>query len=444
MSDPSEMVLPEVALISPCGWGNLGDAAIVDSVICATRRRLPDRALAAFTLNPVDTAWRHRVPSFTCAGFWLPHYSVGEQTFAAPTATEPQLTADGEPPPPRSTLRQMVGRVPGMRRLALGGRSIVGDLRYRKWISAHTKRLRWVVIAGGGQLDDFWGGAFGHPYVLWRWARWARALESRYLVLSVGTGTLKTPTARYFVRQALVAADYRSFRDEGSRVLLDDPRVSRDPVVPDLAYGLPMEELSSAPKRGDRSIVAMSPIAYCDPRVWPVVDAGKYRSYVERLAALGAQILEAGHDLLLYATDRPDMVSVEDLRDELARRVPGDSMARVHIPVIKTHQDLFAELCGVRAVVASRLHGVLLAHLLGLPVAALSYERKVTTLMDSMGHKDYCLPIDTFDPPAAWQSLSELLARRGDLSEGIGKSVASFRRQVDEQYDSVLFESEST
>ena len=31
-----------------------------------------------------------------------------------------------------------------------------------------------LVVAGGGQLDEEWGGSWGHPYALMKWAVLAR------------------------------------------------------------------------------------------------------------------------------------------------------------------------------------------------------------------------------------------------------------------------------
>src|SRR6185295_7608476 len=59
--------------------------------------------------------------------------------------------------------------------------------------------------AGGGQLDDVWGGFLGHPYVLRRWSRIARQVGASFYVASVGTGTLSA-ASRLVVKQALAAA----------------------------------------------------------------------------------------------------------------------------------------------------------------------------------------------------------------------------------------------
>jgi hypothetical protein len=122
-------------------------------------------------------------------------------------------------------------------------------LRHRREVAARLTGFDHVVVSGGGQLDEFWGGAFGHPYTLYRFAGAARRAGARLDILSVGTGTLATRLGRRFVRRALEAASYRSFRDARSRELAGPAGAAAgDPIVPDLAYGLPVAWLEPAPR----------------------------------------------------------------------------------------------------------------------------------------------------------------------------------------------------
>jgi polysaccharide pyruvyl transferase WcaK-like protein len=218
-----------------------------------------------------------------------------------------------------------------------------------------------------------------------------------------------------------------------------DRLVDQDPVVPDLAYGFPVElyfRREALP--ADRPVVGLSPIAHCDPRVGPVRDESRYRSYLERLATVAAGLLESDHDLVLYGTDGSDIPAADDLRREIARRVRPELLSRVTTPKVTTVRELFEALARVDIVLASRLHGVLLPHLASIPVAALSYERKVATLMAAMDCKKYCDDIDTFRASTVLDGLRDLLAQRAPLSKQIEGLVNANRRQVDAQYDLVF------
>jgi polysaccharide pyruvyl transferase WcaK-like protein len=156
------------------------------------------------------------------------------------------------------------------------------------------------------------------------------------------------------------------------------------------------------------------------------------------LASLGAHLLETGYDLVLYATTRSDHDAVLDVRSEIAARVKMELLQRITSPPVRTVEDLRNALSPVDVAVASRLHGTLLPHVWGIPVVALSYERKVATLMTAMNCAAYCIDIDAFDPMVAAAKVQELLAARADLSRAITGMVAALRRQVEAQYDLVF------
>jgi polysaccharide pyruvyl transferase WcaK-like protein len=441
----------DVAVISPCGWGNLGDAAIVDSVVRAVRARQPRAKIVALTLNPSDTAARHGVNAFTCTGFSRPYYGVNEGEPFADLASGRLVDPVGHledhgggaatngAAHPLRWVRRAAERAPGMREAFTAASIVRSDVRHRRLLHGVTSRLQLAIVAGGGQLDQFWGGPFGHPYVLWRWAQRARSVGARYVVLSVGTGVLGSPVARMFVREALRMAEYRSFRDEGSRKMLADPRVSGDPVVPDLAYGLANGPARRpAPPRRERRLVGISPIAYRDPRVWPENEGNLYQVYIDKLTELAAHVLRDGHDIMLFATDGPDERCIEDMMVRLQRLVGSDLLARIQRPPMATHDQLFDAVSAADVVIVSRLHGALLTHLVRVPVLALSYERKVRTLMQNTAHERYCLNIEEFDVAFARERLGEMLARRAELSGEVDRLVTAFGHAVDAQYDRVV------
>lgn len=430
-----------VAILSPCGWGNLGDAAIVDSVVEAVRRRRPDWPIAALTLNPSDTARRHGVPALTCSGlsgenygiaFWKPKVLPG-QASPPPAATAP-VDEVAEPQRLTATIKRALG--PTARPL-LSVKHGFEEARHRTWVTKELGRPAIVVVAGGGQLDEFWGGPLGHPYVLWRWAQFAHRANSQYVVLSVGTGSLPSRAGRWFVHQALAGATYRSFRDRGSKEILADRLVEHDPVVPDLAFGL---EPSTAQRSLQRSElrVGISPMCYCKPGAWPIEDEARYTSYLERLAQLSARLLQSGTRLTLFTTTRSDRDARDDLLRILGPLVPEALLGEVSAPETDEQGALYEVLREMDLVVASRLHGALLSHVHGLPVFALSYERKVVALMRDAGHAKYCTEIDSFDPLEVERQVSEMFLQRSELVGQVKTVVAGYRARVQAQYDEVF------
>ncbi len=95
-------------------------------------------------------------------------------------------------------------------------------------------------------------------------------------------------------------------------------------------------------------------------------------------------------------------------------------------------------LAGCEVVVAARLHGVLLGHVAGCPVIAVSHERKVRTLMEEMGHGRFCFEMDEFSGEAAWERLLEIRARRPELASDVRRRAGGYRHRVDAQYDQLF------
>ena len=71
-------------------------------------------------------------------------------------------------------------------------------------------------------------------------------ISARKAARSVGAGPIKSVAGRALVKATLSLADARSYRDDASRDYLRGIgfQVKRDPVYPDLVFGLPEAMLS--------------------------------------------------------------------------------------------------------------------------------------------------------------------------------------------------------
>ena len=102
-------------------------------------------------------------------------------------------------------------------------------------------------------------------------------------------------------------------------------------------------------------------------------------------------------------------------------------------------QSRFSEHASViDVVVASRLHSVILAHLVGTPVIALSFERKVAAHMHMMEETEHCLDIERFLPSEIHSAFSSLREKEESINTRLVKKVMLFRTQLERQYDATL------
>ena len=397
-----------IGLLSPCGWGNLGDACIQDAAIGALRRRITEVRLVGFTLNPKDTTERHGIPAYPISGYSNTGYRIAGW----------QPSALGKLP--------VVGR---FFRTLLG---VLAELRHLPLVWHWAGELDLLLVSGGGQLDEFWGGPWGHPYALWKWTLICRLRGTPVAFLSVGLGVVQSGAGRAFTRAALTRAFFHSYRDSRTRDwvrALGVPGEHR--VVPDLAYGYPA--VPAAPPGGPTLTVGVSPIAYQDPRVWPIESGETYDAYVARMAEFCGRLLRAGHRILFFATAGADRRTIADVKARL-----GAAGASVLEPAITSVSEALRELAGTDCVVASRLHSVVLAHLAGRPALALSYDWKVARLMDDAGQSDVCLELERASVDDISGAFARLTADLPGRRAALARTLESWRPALDRQYDEVL------
>ncbi|HET9251419.1 MAG TPA: polysaccharide pyruvyl transferase family protein [Candidatus Eisenbacteria bacterium] len=427
-----------IGVLGHVGNGNLGDEALIASVLQGVRDRIPDAEILAFTIRPEDTRARHGIPAVPLVpGIGAPPEPALRARVSAP------VTADPRPSP----LRRVLGSVPGALPLVRGLRGAPGALRAAAREAAFwPERLRalrgldLLVVAGSNQISDNYGGPWAFPYTLAAWTAAARLTGVPVAYLSVGAGPIRSPLSRRLLRAALGWAAYRSYRDVGSRewvagIGLAGPHR----IVPDLVHGLAFDVPAESHGAGDagRTIV-VNPFPYRDPRFTPGGDRDAYERYVEILAGLAAHVLARGDRVRFVPTQlRQDPLVIEDILEALARRGAPLPARDALAPSVTTFEDLVRALAAADLVIATRFHGVVLAQMLGKPVLGIAYRRSTTDLLQDVGQEDYAIE-------GASLTLEGLLERLGSLESDAGaadrihRRVLELRRAVGLQYDEVL------
>jgi polysaccharide pyruvyl transferase WcaK-like protein len=443
--------LTRIGLLTPYDGSNLGDGTIQTAVIHHLRRRDPRIELLGLTLDPEDTQQRHEIPAFGITGLSVPSYSEGLLLGAGPVARTPAATtppaADtGEPESREGGLRQALKSIPllgpmlrALLRTVRSARRWVPELRHLRASLRTVRDLDLLLISGGGQLDEEFGGPWGHPYVLFRWTTLARLTGTPVAFASVGVGYMNRRLSRFFIRAALKGAKYRSFRDPGSLERVAAWGFTRhDPCAPDLAFGAPVPVPAPGREPKDGMVVGVSPMIYGHAKHWPTARQQVYEGYARRLAEFAAGLLEDGHTLLLFQSSGADRVALGDLRASLIARFGPSITSRLREPEVRSVEQFFREVAAADLVIASRLHGVLMSHLLGKPVVAISFDRKVDAHMETMGLSDYRLDIARFESAELRERFASLVAHRREISAQVVERVARFRAELDRQFDTLL------
>jgi polysaccharide pyruvyl transferase WcaK-like protein/peptidoglycan/LPS O-acetylase OafA/YrhL len=435
-----------ILLLTPYTGGNLGDAAIQDAMIHHLRKRLPEPRIRLVTLSPRATSRLHGLPSFPIASSVFDDQSPPPES-GIPAHPGHRKAAANDPKPlqqsPRHTsrlYRAIASGWRGIRRFLSPLRRAQREVRHLFQMRRLLKETDLLVVSGGGQIDDYWGGAFGHPYALFKWATLARISNIPVVFMSVGVCSLGSRWSRLFAHRALRLAAYRSYRDRGSKELLQDANFTHaDPEYPDLAFSHPCAQQHPFLSRNtdrEKLVIGVSPIAYLSPHGWPKSDAMVYERYLQMLGEFAGKALEAGHTVVLFTSAQMDQSAVEDLLATLLKNPGSESWTGRLRQLNQTCLDQqLKEIREMDFVVASRLHGIILSHLLGKPVLAISYDRKVRAHMEAMGQERFCLNLHDCASPQIWSDFEALGLESAAITGDIRSKTKEYGKKLDQQYD---------
>ncbi len=200
-------------------------------------------------------------------------------------------------------------------------------------------------------------------------------------VLAQGVGPLRGTDARTITADVFNRAEACSVRDAESAALLRRIGVTRPlTVAPDPAWcfglGEPVAPEKHFPALAGRRIIAMV------VRDWPF-DRSWEAPFV---AAVGAALVPGWALLWLDFTRVPDAGATRPQHGEIAHRLIPQLPGFTHVVWEGMRVEEAARLiAGSDALLAMRLHGVLLGHLAGVPTVALEYDDKVRALGDNLG-----------------------------------------------------------
>lgn len=423
-----------IALLTPYSGNNLGDAAIVDTAISHLRARIPGVCFSGISLNSENFIERHGDLAFPLCGNSRPFYGMagGE---AIREAALGGITSGGQ-----GWVRRLIGKSSHRFPTLVKNAKAIRQLLRRVWAELlHSVRgyrfLRTrdlLIIAGGGQLDEEWGGPWGHPFALFKWSALARIARVPCAIVSVGAGEVNSVTSRVFLSLALRAGRYRSYRDQNTKRIATRllERAAGDSVVPDLAFCLPCSELPD-PKgirsiAGGRTIYAVSPIAFAKPASWPHADRNLYERYLCQMGRLITQLLERDAFVVMVWSAVSDKNVISAILEHVDSHTKSRLERQLHIPAIDSWRDLVAVLLEVDFLVASRLHSAILGFVARRPTVAISFDPKVDWLMADLGQTDCLLQIRDF----VAEDVIDVLGRLEFHKESVRAEISSYGQRI--------------
>jgi polysaccharide pyruvyl transferase WcaK-like protein len=424
----------KIGLLQHAGGGNLGDDASIDAVMDNIRTRCPDAEIFAFTMNPADSERRHGIPSYAIRQqIWADYSGLVNNRVYCKEKTKAKLR--------NGSIFQLLRTInAAVIKLTRPIRTLTKEVLFLARSFRIIRSFDLLVVSGGGQLLDSWGGPWCFPYTLFKWIVLAKLSRVKCYFINVGAGPIKHPLSKYFVTRTLHLADYTSFRDAKSRAIAREVGVTVDAdVFPDCVYSLNVPPFNtSRSETREKPLVGISPMAYCDPRRYWIQDLRVYEDFIRKLT-LFASWLSHYHRLILFSTDILfDSQTLEDLDVALKNETDmNDTRLFAHEPILTT-EALLSRLSSMDYIVTCRFHGVVFAHLMNIPVIAISHHHKVATLMTDLGLSEYCLDINTFDPELLATTFTRMVTDKEAIKARMAEKVALYKKALSSQFDKLF------
>lgn len=429
-----DAMIRKIGLLNHMGFGNLGDDATQVAVIKNIKSRWPSAEIILFSMNPADTSSRHGVPAYPIRTEFC---NRSERHVNEGLAVKAKV---------KNFLRKYQVLFQCLRAIKTTivrkPRIVFNEVLFLCKSFRIVLSLDLFIVSGGGQLLDSWGGPWKFPYTVFKWTLLAKLSRIQCYFLNVGAGPLVNPLAQWFVRSALALGDYVSFRDGDSRELVQGIGFAgTSQVVADCVYVL---DPSPPPARGvtalqENPVVGLSPMAYCDPRVYWQKDQAVYDRVIRNVSSFGEWLVRNHYRLSLFSTDIWfDLQTIEDVKALLAGATDGMQAHLVRQEQIAGVNELLSQMHSMDYIVTCRFHGVVFAHLLNKPVIALSHHPKVTTLMNDLGLARYCLDIRELDVNALHETFQSLVADQIEIKSRMADKLACYKRSVTIQLDQLF------
>jgi polysaccharide pyruvyl transferase WcaK-like protein len=247
--------------------------------------------------------------------------------------------------------------------------------------------------------------------------------------------------SRYLLKYALLLGDYRSFRDNNSRKLIESIGVlGENQVFPDLVQGLRISSARQTTAREiTRYVVGINPFPHLDPRFWPTPDTEGYHRYIMKLASFASWLIQNDYRVLLFPTQlRADPLVISDIGDVLIKKFRACSSEAKLVMPISGLDDLMKQISVMDLVVATRFHGIMLSFLMNKPVIGISNHPKMDSLMRDMGQGKYLLDIDYFDVETLKERFISLRSNSDLIKRNLQPIIEDYRRNLDIQYKNVF------
>lgn len=282
-----------------------------------------------------------------------------------------------------------------------------------------------MLLSGGGSLLQDATSSRSILYYLFL-LRLAQLLGKRTFIYSQGIGPIRSPRNRRYTARTLRRTDGIVVRDEKSRDLLLELgvpggliHVTADPVIrvkrPDAALGLKILEEEGCPRHPGRLTVG-----------WAVKSRKPGKPYlreVERCILWLQEEYGAESVLIPFFYDEDAGVC-----EAVAAHLDGRAVC---LRKKRLSEEMLSIIGCMDVLVGVRLHSLIYAAVMGVPMIGVSYDPKVESFLASVG-RPTPFTVEDFTLEKFQEVFRETVARREEIRESVARRLDSLIMKLDQ------------
>ena len=305
----------------------------------------------------------------------------------------------------------------------------VNSLRRRSFLRIiwELKTSNLFILGGGGLLKDY--GSDSSSLEEWlRLLRLAKRLNVKTALCAIGVENIRYAESRKLIRDALDKVDLITVRDRNSKDILIDIGVAKEvKVVTDPAVLLANINASEIKD------ISMPPKVIICVRHW--FDKGFYIEKPEINENFIRSLSVAADFLIEHYNAKIDFIPFRTISYDNDRIVAKQVVSymkhkdRIHIHSRAPDVDEFIEIAKQSSlVIGMRLHSLILATSVGVPVIGLEYMPKVKAYMDSISQSKCSLDLETITSEKLIRLIEDIFENYDINSKKILSEVAKLQK----------------
>lgn len=308
------------------------------------------------------------------------------------------------------------------------GRKKVKVKRFAEFI-----RNRYFILGGGDLLRDTAKYSIAKTWLepLER----AIAFQHRTLTLGISVGEIVRPETKTLIPKVLNKVDFIGVRDEKSKQKLIELGVNKTVrVTSDLALeALPVIPRLPKPVENQSINIGIS-VRHLKGR-GPSVDLAGYSNLQKQIAAIADFLVEKYQATIHFLPLRTQKNSYHPTDDDYVSilevlrysRHSANFVVHRYFPSL---EDFYQVISQLDLTVGMRLHSLIIAAGLGVPIIAAEYDPKVGGFMESIGQSDRSIPLDSFQLEPVVEMVETILKDTEKARQEIEAGVKNYRQKM--------------